>query len=156
MTAGERLVVGVDLVDLSDVAGLMATNSGRGFARLWFTPLERCWIAADRLRRTATLWGIKEAVYKACQLGEGWTPRDVVMWPRAGGGYRCFYHGSAIDSLHLEVGEIEGQLAVVAALSPRGERLAEGASDQPWPTTQQWSDVFTDFSQHEFIVEQAS
>ncbi|HEY1784089.1 MAG TPA: 4'-phosphopantetheinyl transferase superfamily protein [Pirellulales bacterium] len=156
LTSNEHLVMGVDLVDLADVAGLLATSGGRGFAELWFTPLERSWIAGDRLRRTATLWGIKEAVYKACQLGEGWTPRDVVMWPREGGGYRCFYHGNPIDSLHLEVGEIDEQLAVVASVLPGGTQPAEGGGAQPEQTTQQWTGVFTDFLQHELIVGQAS
>jgi phosphopantetheinyl transferase (holo-ACP synthase) len=74
-------------------------------------------MATDRLRRTATLWGIKEAVYKACQLGEGWTPRDVVVWPRAGGGYRCHWRGRAIEGLQLDVRQIDRQVAVVATLA---------------------------------------
>ena len=115
LAACERLAVGVDLVDLECLA---AASGNGGFARLWFTPLERCWIAADRPRRTATLWGIKEAVYKACQRGEGWSPRDVVVWPRTGG-YRCTYRGRAIAGLRLEVRQIGRQLAVVASLFAR-------------------------------------
>jgi phosphopantetheine--protein transferase-like protein len=130
------LTVGVDLVDLNDVA---AASGSRGFARLWFTPLERCWIATDRPRRTATLWAIKEAVYKACQTGETWTPRDVVVWPRAGGGYRCFYRGRAIEGLRLEVEQVDGHLAVVASLQ----------------TTSRTNALITS-SQHELILGQAS
>jgi phosphopantetheinyl transferase (holo-ACP synthase) len=141
LATSEQLAVGVDLVDLADVVSLIATGGGSGFARLWFTPLERCWIATDRLRRTATLWGIKEAVYKACQQGEGWTPRDIVVWPRAGGGFRCSYRGIAIDGLRLEVGQIERQLAVVASFAHSAQR----------PTN-----VFRDSSQHELILGQAS
>jgi phosphopantetheinyl transferase (holo-ACP synthase) len=141
LAASEQQLVGVDLVDLADVAALFAKRRGRGFARLWFTPLERCWIAMDRTRRTATLWGIKEAIYKACQLGEGWKPRDVVVWPRAGGGYRCQYRGRTIDGLQLEVEQIDGQLAVVASVVP-------GA--------QQQTDAFGNSLQHELILGQAS
>ncbi|HEX4142345.1 MAG TPA: 4'-phosphopantetheinyl transferase superfamily protein [Pirellulales bacterium] len=139
VTDGRR-TVGVDLVDLAEVARLVADGRGRGFARLWFTPLERCWIAADRAKRTATLWGIKEAVYKACQLGEGWAPRDVVVWPRAAGGFRCQYRGRAIDGLHLEVSQIDGQVTVLASVNDPAEQTK----------------AFRDSLQHEFILGQAS
>ena len=98
-------------------------------------------MANDRLWRTATLWGIKEAVYKACQLGNGWTPRDVVVWPRAGGGFRCFYRGIAIDGLQLEVAQIDRQMAVVASVAHSAQRR---------------TNAFKNSWQHELILGQAS
>jgi phosphopantetheinyl transferase (holo-ACP synthase) len=125
LARGNDTSVGVDLVDLADPALVkLAGTSDRGFSRLWFTPLERSWLSVDPPRRAATLWAIKEAVYKACHCGEAWSPSDVAILPggaAAGdgvGGFRCFYRGRAIVSLNLDVREFDDQLAVVAS-SPR-------------------------------------
>jgi phosphopantetheine--protein transferase-like protein len=152
-TASEQLSVGVDLVDLDEMA--VAGDSG-GFARLWFTPLERYWVAADRPRRTATLWGIKEAVYKACQSGEAWSPRDVVVWPRTGG-YRCTYRGMAINGLGLEIDQVDGHVAVMASLLHIAQINAGAVGGRPsLIAALRRTNVFGDSSQRELILGQAS
>ncbi len=152
-SASEQLSVGVDLVDLDEMAA--AGDSG-GFARLWFTPPEQYWIAADRPRRTATLWGIKEAVYKACQSGESWSPRDLAVWPRTHG-YRCTYRGMAINGLRLEIDQVDGHVAVVASLLHIAQINAGGVSGRPpLIATLRRSNVSGDSLQRGLILEQAS
>ena len=153
LAAGERLTVGVDLVSLDEIAGVSASG---GFARLWFTPRERSWIAADCLRRTATLWGIKEAVYKACQKGQAWSPGDVEVWPRTGG-YDCTYRGQAMDRLRLEVEQVDGHLAIVASLLHIAQTTNCVSAGRPsLIAALRRTDGFQDFSQHELLLGQAS
>ena len=153
LAASERLTIGVDLVNLDEMAAVSASG---GFARLWYTPLERCWIVADQLRRTATLWGIKEAVYKACQRGETWSPRDVVVWPQ-NGGYRCTYQGHAIDGLRLEVQQVDRHLAVVASLLQIDRRPVLALGGRPSLTAApRRTNEYRDSWQHELLLGQAS
>jgi phosphopantetheinyl transferase len=86
--------------------------TSEGFLRLWFSAAEQSWIAADR-RRAATVWGIKEAVYKAVGNGAGWNPRDVEVEPGALE-LAAKYHGQTVEPLSIETFEVDGQVAVVA------------------------------------------
>jgi 4'-phosphopantetheinyl transferase EntD len=47
------------------------------FLETWFTASERQWLAAEQVERVAACWGVKEAVYKARQRGEGFAPRQI-------------------------------------------------------------------------------
>lgn len=72
--AGERGVrIGVDLVRQDD----------RRLCRLtWcFTERERRWLAAAPGRTGGELWALKEALYKACQAGEGFAPARIDVAP---------------------------------------------------------------------------
>jgi phosphopantetheinyl transferase (holo-ACP synthase) len=121
LETSDHVTVGVDLVDLADPAWTkLTTADAGGFAQLWFTPLERSWIAADPVRRGATLWAVKEAVYKACQQGHAWSPRDLMVWPSKiaspADGFRCFYRGQPIRGLDVRVWQIDSHLAALAAV----------------------------------------
>jgi phosphopantetheinyl transferase len=75
--------VGVDLT-----APARSTN---GFRELWLTPAERRWFEdTGDPRLVSTLWAIKEAVYKAANRGERFTPASIeVSFDRAGGYAWC-------------------------------------------------------------------
>src|SRR4051812_20747104 len=79
LVSSNGLSAGVDLV------GAVPCNPG--FQQLWYTAGERRWLQQDTRQRTALLWGLKEAVYKACNRGESWTPKAVEMLPQADGSF---------------------------------------------------------------------
>lgn len=97
--------VGVDLCDAIPVTA--------GFLRLWFTATEQHWIQADSYR-AATAWAGKEAVYKAMGQGAAWNPREIEVLPAAKGGYQCRYQGRRLDTLTLEVCELDDHVAAIA------------------------------------------
>ena len=80
LAASDEIWVGVDLA-----AEIPASES---FDRAWFSPTERRWMAIDRRHRATTLWGVKEAVYKAVNTGDSWEPRDVEAIATTTGGLR--------------------------------------------------------------------
>ncbi len=119
--------VGIDLADLrsGDAADRAARDSESsaaahpsvaGFRRLWFTPSEQAWLTADPERRTATLWALKEAVYKACNRGESWEPRQVEIEPLAGWRFAARYRGLPLVGLTLAASDLDGHVAAVAQL----------------------------------------
>jgi phosphopantetheinyl transferase len=61
--------IGVDLV--------AAEPCGRGFAETWFTPHERHALSDAAPHAAATLWGAKEAVYKAAGQNRPFDPRSI-------------------------------------------------------------------------------
>ncbi len=64
--------VGVDL--------LAPVDCGRGFAEMWFTPVERRWLAVEP-QLWPVAWAIKEAAYKATNRGEAFRPRAFEVLP---------------------------------------------------------------------------
>ncbi len=145
--------VGVDLVDLADPVWMKATatSGSRSFARMWFTPLEQHWIfartAANSAGRAAAVWAVKEAVYKAAQQGDAWSPRDISVRPRniasLTSGFRCFYRRRPITGLEVQIRQVDGQLAV---------RASVGAARSQRPLCL----PLTDSPKHELILRQAS
>jgi phosphopantetheinyl transferase len=67
------IVLGVDLIEPSDY--------GAGFSKVWFTPAERRWLASAESSLVhamhASIWAIKEAIYKAINAGEPFDPRLI-------------------------------------------------------------------------------
>ena len=57
-----------------DLTPCQAPNAG--FVRLWFTPGETARLRAEPWLRASALWAAKEALYKACNAGEGFDPRQ--------------------------------------------------------------------------------
>jgi phosphopantetheinyl transferase (holo-ACP synthase) len=113
LVASDTLAVGVDLTVLRPDH---ATQFGPGFRRLWFTPGEQRWLAADPQRRIATLWAVKEAVYKACNTGEAWDPRQVEIVPTESDGFQCRYRGLPLAQLGLGLRDLDGHVAAVVQL----------------------------------------
>lgn len=105
VSAARSLAIGVDLCE-----GLVATP---GFLRLWFTAAEQNWIQADS-SRAATVWAIKEAVYKALSQGAAWNPREVEVLPAAESSFACRYQGRKVP-LTLNVFELDRHVAAIAS-----------------------------------------
>jgi phosphopantetheinyl transferase (holo-ACP synthase) len=55
------------------------------------------------------MWAAKEAVYKACNEGEGFAPRDVEVL----GHERCAYRQVPLAGCRVKSWTIDGQLAVI-------------------------------------------
>ncbi|PQO38098.1 4'-phosphopantetheinyl transferase family protein [Blastopirellula marina] len=49
------------------------------FLAAWFSPAERNWIAKQPAERASIVWGLKEAVFKACNNHEKWNPAAVTI-----------------------------------------------------------------------------
>jgi len=75
--------LGIDLVE----PGLC----GPGFADAWFTPSERHWLSSGKSCGSATIWAIKEAVYKAVNRGEPFYPRSFETLAGRRGVYGCSF-----------------------------------------------------------------
>jgi phosphopantetheinyl transferase len=113
--------IGVDLCDELD-------SFSPGFLRLWFTPAEQSWIDGDR-RRAATIWAIKEAVFKAISQGAPWNPRELEVHPANDdcvpataaaampASFRCLYRGQVVQPLSLALRGIDGHTAAIACLA---------------------------------------
>ncbi len=100
VTRGVRL--GIDITDCD--------NLSDGFTRLWFTPAEQRWLRATDCPSIACfIWAAKEAVYKACNEGEGFAPRDVEVL----GHNRYAYRQMPLAGCRVKSWTIDGQLAVI-------------------------------------------
>jgi 4'-phosphopantetheinyl transferase superfamily len=121
LAATDELSVGVDLV------GNVPCDAG--FRRLWFTAGEQNWLQHDAEYRTALVWGLKEATYKACNTGEGWMPLAVEMLPQGDGAFRCMYRGELLHGFSSCAWDLDGQVAVLAIVPP--QTLTSSATLQP-------------------------
>ncbi|MBI84182.1 MAG: hypothetical protein CMJ81_13355 [Planctomycetaceae bacterium] len=107
--------VGVDLCHLAPLPASFLTN--------WFTDSERERIdqisdgEEQRTKEVCRLWAAKEAIYKACNRGESFAPRQVeVSWNT--GPWTCRYYDNVWkDELRLKTWEVDGHVAVTATLS---------------------------------------
>lgn len=98
--------VGVDLVDLQQLP--------KGSLWIWLTAEERAWIPRDDFRQQATVWAIKEAVYKAVNTGDAFAPAGINIFSD-GSRYTCAYRGRLLASeCTIQVREIDGHLTAVA------------------------------------------
>jgi phosphopantetheinyl transferase len=117
LAPGGACSLGVDLCDEVE-------SFTPGFLRLWFTPAEQIWMGGDRLR-AATIWAIKEAVFKAISHGAAWNPREIEVFPQhnilggsaaahGGTGFRCEYLGQTVQPLSLRLHTVDGHTAAIA------------------------------------------
>ncbi len=82
--------------------------------RSWFTTAEQEWLARSQSAPIGCfVWAAKEALYKACNRGEGFDPRAVEILPHA----RATYRGQPLPGLRLRSRLIDGHIAVMAAIS---------------------------------------
>jgi phosphopantetheinyl transferase (holo-ACP synthase) len=104
-----------------DVAPVQTWSDG--FLEMWLTLGERQWLrSVGDLRLASTLWAIKEAVYKAVNIGEPFTPGRIEVCPRAGGGYTYRWDGAKPGAAHtIDVIGSDQEIAaiVIVALSNR-------------------------------------
>jgi 4'-phosphopantetheinyl transferase EntD len=101
----DQFTLGVDLVPTQASAQTLAWT---------FTDAERCWLAAAGAEpgRAEQLWAMKEAIYKACQRSEGFSPRTIEVVPGRAPRYPRSATASALVS--LQCWRIDGQRAALA------------------------------------------
>jgi len=98
--------VGVDLVDLE--------QGPLDSLWVWMTNSERAWMHRSDLRQQATVWAVKEAVYKAVNEGESFSPLSVTVVQGIHGRYSCFYRNRDMTSIcHIHISEMDSHLAAV-------------------------------------------
>lgn len=102
--------VGVDVCEPNSIT--------LGLQRAWFSLVEREWVADDATR-AATVWALKEAVYKAAANGAPWNPRHVEVVARCGDQMECRFQDTIVGSAQLRVWQLDGHLAALAC--PSGE-----------------------------------
>jgi phosphopantetheinyl transferase len=109
VTTQPGLSIGVDLTIPETVKP--------GFLRMWFTEAEQERLKSADSPLVMTYWAIKEAVYKACQNGESFSPRKIEVFDSVEGRVRCYYRGTDLrDFGDIQVREIDGHIAVVATV----------------------------------------
>ncbi len=93
--------IGVDLTPLQELSAV--------FRRLWFTASERQWLGEQTDPWAPNkLWAIKESLYKACNRGEPFDPRQIEAIPR-----RCRYREASLSACDAQVSYVDGQLAAI-------------------------------------------
>jgi phosphopantetheinyl transferase len=112
LAVSENCSVGVDLVRPADAESLT-----------WvFSDLERQWIrrSSNQAVAAARLWGMKEALYKACQRGEGFAPLNIDVTP----GHAPCMHGidTTMRLFAQQCWSVDGQIAVLVVTQPENER----------------------------------
>ncbi len=72
---------------------------------------------------------MKEATYKACQAGEGWSPRNIEIRALASNRFACIFQDRLLQPLWTDILEIDGQIAAIVCLP----RHARGRPDDSRP-----------------------
>lgn len=108
LVTDRRIPLGVDLCDHRSITP--------GLQRAWFSPVEQDWVGGDALR-AATIWAVKEAVYKAVASGAPWNPRQVEVLPRSAGQLECRFQDTYVSSTQLRVWQLDGHVAALVCQS---------------------------------------
>jgi 4'-phosphopantetheinyl transferase EntD len=81
--------------------------------RRWFTPAEQRWLARSQSAEIGCfIWAAKEALYKACNRGEGFNPGEIEILSHGESKYR----GESLSQVSLRSWRIDGHIAVLAAV----------------------------------------
>ena len=106
LATDSRVSLGVDLAD--------SETFSDGFVDLWFTPDERNWFHETQSPSIACfIWAAKEAVYKACNQGESFAPRDLEVLANG----QCSYRQTPLRDCRLQSWTVDGHLAVLATVT---------------------------------------
>jgi 4'-phosphopantetheinyl transferase EntD len=112
LACSELVAVGVDVADVETFSD--------GFVDLWFTPAERAWFHETQSPGIACfIWAAKEALYKACNDGERFAPREIEVLADG----RCRYRTTALADCRLQSWTIDSQLAVLAMVRKGAHRV---------------------------------
>jgi len=86
---------------------------GDGFVRTWFTPAEQAALRSAPPERAAMFWAVKEAVYKACNVGEKFAPVAVEV-RRTEEGLRCTYRAVDLaETVDIQSRDYPGHAAIL-------------------------------------------
>ncbi len=100
-----EVALGVDLAPTS--------TSTRGSLNWTFTAAERRWLATTHAEQfqAERLWTMKEALYKACQCGEGFAPQNIEVVPGLPPRYPSF---DSANLRQLQCWQVDGHIACLA------------------------------------------
>jgi phosphopantetheinyl transferase len=105
LSIDRHVSLGVDLADCEAFSD--------GFVETWFTPKERHWFHETQSPGIACfIWAAKEALYKACNRGEAFAPRDVEVLADG----QCRYRRTPLADCRLQSWTVDHQLAVLATV----------------------------------------
>lgn len=115
---GVLAVIG-DAASVSVGVDLVARDSAGERLAWTFTPAERRWLAAAPNCAAAAeeLWARKEAIYKACQRGEGFRPAAIEVVPTHAPSYPNL--DPAAELKCLQTWRVDGHVAALAIATPR-------------------------------------
>jgi phosphopantetheinyl transferase len=95
----------------ADLTPLQALSAG--FVRLWYTECERAWLRSQASALGPNLlWAVKESLYKACNRGERFDPRQIVAIPG-----RCRYLGVPLHGCDVQTRIVNYHIAALAVVS---------------------------------------
>jgi phosphopantetheinyl transferase len=99
---------------------------GSAFERSWLTAAEAAFLQQNQVDMTvADIWAMKEAVYKACNRGEAFTPRSIEIH-LAADGTTVRYHGHNLrNRCRVRVWRWGDEVAAVATYRRLGIRKHE-------------------------------
>jgi len=103
------ITIGADLVQKMAL--------GTGFREAWFDDLERRSAEGSDAFETCRLWAAKEAVYKAVNQNDPFTPRQISLRGGERGEYRCSYRGVDLgDRCQVHAWDCDDHVAALAIL----------------------------------------
>jgi phosphopantetheinyl transferase len=116
-----RTEVGADLV--------LPERFAPSFLETWFTTDERRDLVGAGDSEAALVWAVKEAVYKACQQGEGFAPRRIEVVRLPGRKFACRWFGTPLDeAAEIVPWTVDGQVAVHVVVDRPGWETIRPAS----------------------------
>jgi phosphopantetheinyl transferase len=87
------------------------------FLSLWFTEREQVWLTYSEPDEIAAAWAIKEAVYKAANIGDSFAPQTIEVERRPGGRWGCIYRGIDLSEIcDIEAWTVDRQAAAACLL----------------------------------------
>ena len=98
------------------------------FRQMWFTPQEQRWLDEAPTTRTSILWALKEAVFKAGNTGQAWSPRQIQILPIDELTYQVTLFGHRLTLTSVDLRAIDGQTAATVCL-PREQASSVDQSD---------------------------
>lgn len=140
---GERLALNVSLSHTAD--GILAAVSGSPESRVgldltrladvvpenlkpWLTPNERDAIVPNDSESIATIWAMKEAIYKAACFDEGFSPLRIEAIPCQSRRaietteWQCRFFGRPIGRIAIKTWKLEGHVAAIVVLPQPAQR----------------------------------
>jgi len=107
LTFSDEVSLGVDLTERRPLSDSLS--------QAWFTESEQAWLRGTDPLETATVWAIKEAIYKAIQRGEGFAPRQIEIHRLEDLRYIGAYHGETLEHVcRLHTWEEDAHVAALA------------------------------------------
>ncbi len=103
----------------ADIEALEAR--GPHFSAIWLTEDERNWLQTQgRPHLVSVVWAIKEAAYKAINMGHRFIPRRIEVCFNKLGDCRLLFDGKKLDREHnVHIGELHNEVVAIVTIGLR-------------------------------------